>query len=181
LNQNARLLYEKQNVDSIFAKRFSSSGKRRMMKTRYSQGGQFMSTGVLKFFHVPNIEQLGAKCAIALVSGNAADNSGHLETVTLVARQDGSSHSHIAYTQLSPPFKPAAEQAIRKAQSKALPLLATDGSLSNKLLDLDQEWEETTEAAIREEIALVSDEIGGLLPRIKSDTLRQMLSGVKHS
>ena len=140
-----------------------------------------MSTGVLKFFHVPNIERLGAKCAIAVVSGDATNNSGHLETLTLVAREDGSSRSHLAYTHLSPPFKPAAEQAIRKAQSKALPLLATDGSLSNKLLDLDHEWEETTEAAIRKELGLVADEIGGLLPRIQSDTLRQMLSGAKHS
>lgn len=134
-----------------------------------------MSTGVLKFFHVPNIEQLGAKCAIAVVSGDASSNSAHLEAITLVARQDGSSRSHLSYTQLSPPFKPAAEQAIRKAQNKALPLLATDGSLSNKLLDLDQEWEETTEAAIRREIGLVADEIAGLLPRIQSDTLKQML------
>ena len=108
-------------------------------------------------------------CAIAVVSGDATNNSGHLETLTLVAREDGSSRSHLAYTHLSPPFKPAAEQAIRKAQSKALPLLATDGSLSNKLLDLDHEWEETTEAAIRKELGLVADEISGLLPRIQSD------------
>lgn len=140
-----------------------------------------MSTGVLKFFHVPNIKQLGAKCAIAVVSGDAANNSGHLETLTLVAREDGSSRSHLAYTHLSPPFKPAAEQAIRKAQSKALPLLATDGSLSNKLLDLDHEWEETTEATIRKELGLVADEINGLLPRIQSDTLRQMLSRMQHA
>jgi hypothetical protein len=138
-----------------------------------------MSTGVLKFFHVPNIEQLGAKCAIAVISGDAANDSGHLETLTLVAREDGSSRSYLAYTNISPPFKPAAEQAIRKAQSKALPLLATDGSLPNKLLDLDHEWKETTEAAIRKEIRLVSDEINGLLPRIQSDPLRQMLSAVK--
>jgi hypothetical protein len=140
-----------------------------------------MSNGVLKFFHVPNIERLGAKCAIAVVSGDAANNAGHLETLTLVARQDGSSRSHLAYTHLSPPFKPAAEQAILKAQSKALPLLATDGSLPNKLLELDHEWEETTEAAIRKELDLVADEIGGLLPRIQSATLRQMLSGMKHT
>ncbi|MBY0340500.1 MAG: hypothetical protein K2Q19_05000 [Rhodocyclaceae bacterium] len=140
-----------------------------------------MSHGILKFFHVPNIERLGAKCAIAVVSSDAANNAGHLETLTLVARQDGSSRSHLAYTQLLPPFKPAAEQAIKKAQSKALPLLASDGSLSNKLLDLDHEWEETTEATIRKEIGLVADEIGGLLPRIQSDPLRQMLSGVQHA
>lgn len=139
-----------------------------------------MSNGVLKFFHVPNIERLGAKCAIAVVSGEAGSNAGHLETLTLVARQDGSSRSYLAYTPLSPPFKPAAEEAIRKAQSKALPLLSNDGSLSNKLLDLDHEWEETTEAIIRKEIDLVADEIGGLLPRIQSDSLRQMLSDVKH-
>ena len=138
-----------------------------------------MSNGVLKFFHVPNIEQLGARCAITLVSGNASEASGHVEAVTLVARQDGSSSSHVEYTRLAPPFKPAAEEAIRKAQSKALPLLSTDGSLSNKLLDLDHEWEETTEAAIRREIGPVTDEIRGLLPRIQSDSLRQMLSEVR--
>lgn len=138
-----------------------------------------MSAGVLKFYHVPNIEQLGAKCAIALISGDAGNSTGHLEAVTLVARQDGSSRSHITYTQLSPPFKPAAEQAIRKAQSKALPLLSTDGSLSNKLLDLDHEWEETTEAAIRKEIGMVADEIASLLPRIQSEPLKEMLSTAK--
>jgi hypothetical protein len=138
-----------------------------------------MSQGVLKFFHVPNIEQLGAKCAIAVVSGTANEVSGHLETITLVARQDGSSRSYIAYTPLSPPFKPAAEEAIRKAQSKALPLLSEDGSISNKLLDLNEEWEETTESAIRKEIAPVCDEIGVLLPRIQSDSLRQMMSELR--
>lgn len=138
-----------------------------------------MNKGVLKFFHVPNIEQLGARCAIAVVSGNANDASGHLEAVTLVARQDGSSRSYIAYTELSPPFKPAAEEAIRKAQNKALPLLSADGSISNKLLDLNEEWEETTEAAIRREIGPVTDEIGILLPRVQSESLRQMLSELK--
>jgi hypothetical protein len=140
-----------------------------------------MSNGVLKFFHVPNIEQLGAKCAITLVSGSASEASGHVETVTLVARRDGSSSSHVEYTRLSPPFKPAAEAAIRKAQSKALPLLSTDGSLSNKLLDLNQEWEEATEAAIRSEISLVTDEISGLLPRIQSDSLRQILTEARRA
>ncbi|HEY1181764.1 MAG TPA: hypothetical protein VN066_02160 [Rhodocyclaceae bacterium] len=140
-----------------------------------------MSKSVLKFFHVPDIERLGAKCAIALVSGEAADASGHVETVTLVARQDGSSSSHVEYTRLSPPFKPAAEQAIRKAQSKALPLLSADGSLSNKLLDLGEAWQETTESAIRDEIELVADEISNLLPRIRSEDLRQMLDQARHA
>ena len=139
-----------------------------------------MNKGVLKFFHVPDIERLGARCAIALVSGEAAEADGHVETVTLVARQDGSSSSHVEYTPLSPPFKPAAEQAIRKAQSKALPLLSSDGSLSNKLLDLGEAWEETTASAIRREIGLVADEINGLLPRIRSEELRQMLTQVRH-
>jgi len=138
-----------------------------------------MNKGILKFFHVPDIERLGAKCAIAVVSGAANDVSGHLEAITLVARQDGSSRSYIAYTPLTPPFKPAAEEAIRKAQNKALPLLSADGSISNKLLDLNEEWEETTESAIRKEIAPVSGEISVLLPRIQSDSLRQMLSELR--
>lgn len=140
-----------------------------------------MSKGVLKFFHVPDIQRLGAKCAIALVSGEAAEAAGHVETVTLVARQDGSSSAHVEYTRLSPPFKPAAEQAIRKAQSKALPMLSSDGSLSNKLLDLGEAWQETTESAIRDEMELVADEIDDLLPRIRSVELREMLEQARHA
>lgn len=139
-----------------------------------------MDEGVLKFFHVPDIERLGARCAIALVSGNAAAASGYVEAVTLVARENGSSSSHVEYTRLSPPFKPAAEQAIRKAQGKALPLLSEDGNISNKLLDLGNAWEETTESAISHEIGMVADEISGLLPRIHSDALRHMLSTAQH-
>lgn len=139
-----------------------------------------MSQETLKLFHVPNISALGAKCALTLIAGSASPSSAHLEALTIVAKADGSTHSHIEHAELDgPPFKDAAEAAILKAKGKALTLLSSDGSLPNKLTELGNLWEETTRATVKKEIRPVADEISGLLARVQSDALKDLLREAK--
>lgn len=135
-----------------------------------------MSEETVKLFHVPHIDRLGARCALVLVAGSTGKHAARLEAVTLAAKLDGSTHAHIEETRLAgPPFKESAEQAIHKAQAKALVLLATDGSLSNKLTELGDAWLETTESATLTELQTVRDELAGLLERVHSEALKAIL------